>query len=141
MWSWRFDYSHKRFYHQLDKPQPIGCNKLSRIARSYPKLCDWMQYWVDQIAKLYHINHQRLPHWNPAVPLAAQSIDFNSQQVVLELPEIRSIIVLEFVEISLHRRVALSEFLDGHILRFVVRKAKVSISTEEGILRFLKVVN
>ena len=43
-----------------------------------------MQHWVDQIANLYHSNHQRLSHWNPAVPLAAQSVAFNGQQTVLE---------------------------------------------------------
>ena len=43
-----------------------------------------MQHWVDQIANLYHSNHQRLFHWNPAVPLAAQSVEFNSQQAALE---------------------------------------------------------
>jgi transposase len=53
-------------------------------ARGYPKLCDWMHHWVDQIANLYRINHQRLPHWNPELPMTAQSLEFNSQQAVLE---------------------------------------------------------
>ena len=32
----------------------------------------------------YHINHQRLSHWNPDVPLTAQPVEFNSQQAALE---------------------------------------------------------
>ena len=51
-------------------------------ARGYPKLRDWMQLWVDQIANLYHSNHQRLSHWNPDLPLAAQSLEFNRHQAV-----------------------------------------------------------
>lgn len=53
-------------------------------ARSYPELSDWMHHWVDQIANLYHSNHQRLSHWNPEWPLVAQSVAFNRQQAVLE---------------------------------------------------------
>jgi transposase len=53
-------------------------------ARSYPELRDWMQQWVDQIANLYHSNHQRLSHWNSELPLVAQSVAFNRQQAVLE---------------------------------------------------------
>ncbi len=53
-------------------------------ARSYPKLYDWMHHWVDRIANLYQINHRRLSHWNPAAPLAAQAVEFNNQQAVLE---------------------------------------------------------
>lgn len=53
-------------------------------ALGYPDLRDWMHPWVDQIANLYHINHQRLAHWNRAAPLAAQSVEFNEQQTVLE---------------------------------------------------------
>jgi len=52
-------------------------------ARSYPALRDWMQHWVEQIGGLYHINNLRISHWNPELPLAAQSAEFNTQQTAL----------------------------------------------------------
>lgn len=51
------------------------------------------------------------------------------------------IIILELGKLGLHCRVAPSQLLDRHVLRFVVRKTKVPIGAEQGILCFLQVVD
>lgn len=49
--------------------------------------------------------------------------------------------ILEFGEFGRHRRVAPGQLLDRHILSLVVRKTKVSIRAEQGILGLLQVVD
>jgi transposase len=46
-------------------------------ARSYPEQEKWMLTWVEQIGELYHINKQRLIHWDKDLPVSRQSPAFN----------------------------------------------------------------
>jgi len=47
----------------------------------------------------------------------------------------------EFGKFGRHRWVATSQSLDRHLLRLVVRKTKVPIGAEEGLLRLLQMVD
>ena len=53
-------------------------------ARSYPKLEAWMLDWVEMIGELYHLNKQRLQHWDETRPLAQQTPLFQQHQQALE---------------------------------------------------------
>ncbi len=55
-----------------------------QLARSYPKLSDWALGWVEEIARLYHVNGQRLQHWDRVQTLAAQSPSYQRHQQALE---------------------------------------------------------
>ena len=46
-------------------------------ARSNPDNEDWMFRWVTDIGELYHLNQQRLEHWDKGKPLSKQSELFN----------------------------------------------------------------
>ena len=48
---------------------------------------------------------------------------------------------LELVELGRHRGIASSQFLDRHVLRFVVRKTKIPIRAEQGLLSLLQVID
>ena len=52
-------------------------------ARSYPEDEAWMFQWVEAIGELYHLNHQRLEHWDKAKPLAQQLLLFNQSHQAL----------------------------------------------------------
>lgn len=53
------------------------------LALKFPALEKWALAWVDQIATLYHLNHQRLAHWNGNPPLTPQSVLFDHAQKLL----------------------------------------------------------
>jgi transposase len=44
--------------------------------RSIAPLEPWALQWKGRIGELYHLNHQRLAHWDPTQPLDAQNGDF-----------------------------------------------------------------
>lgn len=52
-------------------------------ARSYPEDEVWMFQWVQAIGELYHLNHQRLEHWDKAKPLTQQPTAFNQSHQTL----------------------------------------------------------
>jgi transposase len=52
-------------------------------ARSYPNDEAWMFQWVEAIGELYHLNQQRLEHWDKAKQLTQQSTLFNQYHQAL----------------------------------------------------------
>ncbi len=44
--------------------------------RSFPALEPWALQWKGRIGELYHLNHQRLAHWDSTQPLGAQNEAF-----------------------------------------------------------------
>ena len=44
--------------------------------RSLTELEGWALEWKERIGLLYHLNHQRLEHWSPKLPLAQQDETF-----------------------------------------------------------------
>jgi len=50
----------------------------------FPALEEWGLEWVVEIGKLYHINKQRLAHWQENLPLEQQSELFKTVQTRLE---------------------------------------------------------
>ena len=54
------------------------------VALNYPTLKEWALSWVDEIGTLYHLNHQRLAHWQETLTLAQQSVPFQQAQNRLE---------------------------------------------------------
>jgi transposase len=52
--------------------------------RAVPTLEEWALAWKAAIGNLYHINQQRLDHWDPRCPLTGQSDAFNQQQEALK---------------------------------------------------------
>jgi len=52
-------------------------------ARSYATDEAWMFQWVAAIGELYHLNQQRLDHWNKARPLSRQLVLFNAAHQAL----------------------------------------------------------
>jgi transposase len=54
------------------------------IANGFPTLKEWALTWVDEIGALYHLNRQRLSHWQKALPLSEQSALFYQAQKLLE---------------------------------------------------------
>ena len=53
-------------------------------ARSYPELEAWMFSWVEMIGELYHLNKQRLQHWDETRPLEDQTPSFKQHHQALE---------------------------------------------------------
>jgi transposase len=53
------------------------------LALKFPALEKWALAWVDEIATSYHLNHQRLAHWNGNLPLTQQSVLFDHAQKLL----------------------------------------------------------
>jgi transposase len=53
------------------------------LALKFPALEKWALAWVDEIATSYHLNHQRLTHWDENLPLAQQSVLFDQAQKLL----------------------------------------------------------
>ena len=53
------------------------------LALKFPALEKWALAWVDEIATLYHLNHQRLAHWDENLPLTRQSVLFDHAQKLL----------------------------------------------------------
>jgi transposase len=54
------------------------------VALSFPALKEWALEWVTEIGTLYHVNQQRLDHWQETLPLAQQSVPFHQAQKCLE---------------------------------------------------------
>ena len=54
------------------------------VALNFPTLKEWALEWVADIGTLYHLNHQRLAHWQETLPLAQQSVPFHQAQNRLE---------------------------------------------------------
>jgi transposase len=54
------------------------------IALSFPTLKEWALEWVAAIGTLYHLNQQRLAHWQETLPLAQQGMPFHQAQNRLE---------------------------------------------------------
>lgn len=52
-------------------------------ARSYPHDEAWMFQWVEAIGELYHLNQQRLEHWDKTKPLTQQPILFDQYHPAL----------------------------------------------------------
>jgi transposase len=52
-------------------------------ARSYPNDEAWMFQWVEAIGELYHLNQQRLEHWDKAKQLTQQTTLFNQYHQAL----------------------------------------------------------
>jgi len=50
------------------------------LALKFPALEKWALAWVDEIGTLYHLNRQRLTHWNENLPLTQQSVLFDQAQ-------------------------------------------------------------
>lgn len=46
------------------------------LANGFPDLKEWALSWVVEIGVLYHLNNQRLAHWNQAIPMALQNPEF-----------------------------------------------------------------
>lgn len=53
------------------------------LALKFPALEKWALVWVDEIATLYHLNHQRLAHWDENLPLTQQGMLFDHAQKLL----------------------------------------------------------
>lgn len=53
------------------------------LALKYPVLEKWALAWVEEIAKSYHLNYQRLAHWDENLPLTQQSVLFDHAQKLL----------------------------------------------------------
>ena len=53
------------------------------LALKFPALEKWALTWVEEIAKSYHLNYQRLAHWDENLPLAHQSVLFDQTQKLL----------------------------------------------------------
>ncbi len=53
-------------------------------ARSFPELEQWGLDWKEQIGTVYHLNKQRLEHWEAQLPLDKQSEAFNQSHQVLQ---------------------------------------------------------
>ena len=53
------------------------------LALKFPALEKWALAWVDEIATSYHLNRQRLTHWDENLPLAQQSVLFDQAQKLL----------------------------------------------------------
>jgi transposase len=47
------------------------------LALKYPALEKWALTWVEEIAKSYRLNYQRLAHWDENLPLTQQSVLFD----------------------------------------------------------------
>jgi transposase len=54
------------------------------VALSFPTLKEWALSWVAAIGTLYHLNQQRLVHWQETLPLAKQGVPFHQAQNRLE---------------------------------------------------------
>jgi transposase len=50
------------------------------LALKFPALEKWALAWVEEIGILYHLNHQRLTHWDENLPLTQQSVLFDEAQ-------------------------------------------------------------
>jgi len=48
-------------------------------AKRHPDDEDWMFQWIDGIGELYHLNHQRLEHWDQNIELSNQSSAFTEK--------------------------------------------------------------
>jgi transposase len=53
------------------------------LALKYPAAEKWALAWVEEIGILYHLNHQRLAHWDGNLPLNQQSVLFDQAQIRL----------------------------------------------------------
>jgi len=53
------------------------------LALKFPALEKWALTWVEEIAKSYHLNYQRLAHWDENLPLTKQSMLFDQAQKLL----------------------------------------------------------
>lgn len=53
------------------------------LALKYPALETWALTWVEEIAKSYRLNYQRLAHWDENLPLTQQSVLFDHSQKLL----------------------------------------------------------
>jgi transposase len=53
-------------------------------ANGFPTVKEWALDWVEEIGTLYHLNSQRLAHWQEALPLAQQNELFQLGQKLLE---------------------------------------------------------
>ena len=53
-------------------------------AKSWPELQNWMFSWVEMIGELYHLNAQRLEHWDEARPQEDQTPAFMACHHALE---------------------------------------------------------
>ncbi len=49
----------------------------------FPALEAWTLEWKERIGNLYHLNHQRLEHWDSKKPLSEQNGAFNTAQALL----------------------------------------------------------
>lgn len=60
--------------------------------RALPALEDWALQWKARIATLYHLNQQRLAHWDPERPVAEQGGGFQQPHAALQaaLADMRS---------------------------------------------------
>jgi len=54
------------------------------VALNFPTLKEWALSWVAEIGTLYHLNHQRLAHWQETLTLAQQGMPFQQAQNRLE---------------------------------------------------------
>lgn len=54
------------------------------VALNFPTLKEWALEWVAEIGTLYHLNHQRLAHWQETLTLAQQGMPFQQAQNRLE---------------------------------------------------------
>ena len=99
-------------------------------ARSYPSDEAWMFQWVEAIGELYHLNNQRIEHWNKAEPLTQQSTAFNQyHQKLLTAIEIFRLRIISALETEAPikgepktKRFKLATSLDNHwegLTRFV----------------------
>ncbi len=53
------------------------------VGRSLAELTGWALEWKQRIGALYHLNHQRLEHWQPELPLAQQCAAFQLRHQAL----------------------------------------------------------
>ncbi len=54
------------------------------FARNFPQLEAWGLKWVDAIGKLYHLNQQRLEHWEAGISIEKQLVQFQSHNELLQ---------------------------------------------------------
>ena len=54
------------------------------VACSFPSLQPWVFEWVTEIGTLYHLNRQRLIHWQKTLSLTQQNELFHQEQACLE---------------------------------------------------------
>ena len=74
------------------------------LANSYPEFIDWSFKWIENIGGIYHINKNRLAHWDRDKPLDQQNEQFKKYQksLICHLEKMKESANKELSRRSLH---------------------------------------